>query len=1287
MIVKNEGHLIIDCFKMLQKYIKFDYWVINDNGSTDGTQTLIKDYFAKQGIPGELDETPWRDFAFNRTRAFEVAYKKTDYAFVWDADDEIYGDFKMPENLTADHYKFIFGNEGGTRYSRVQLFNNHLKWHYVGVLHEYPACLEKAEKLVDVLGNYYFISGRRGARNRDPNKYLNDALILEKAFNQAFEDKDPIYNRYCFYTAQSYNSCNKHEKAIEYYKKVLEIDNWIQEKYVACIEIYDQYDKLNRNKEGLYYLIESFKYDRRRMEGIYRLIKYYCINGPVEAAYAYYTMVADHYENNYVTENVADYLFTKKEEYDFYLPYYMVIVSERVNRYDTCIKMLDMIFRQSYLLSGEWWIHNLFHNIQFAIPHMPERLDFLESMLKYIEALRKRGISLNENNNKIVDKIIDKYRPLLTAPLERPVESKLNGCRVMLTVTTCKRFDLFEQTVNSILRTWLDLDKVDFFYCVDDNSSEEDRLKMQTQYPFFTYHMKSKEEKGHRESMNVIWSKVAEVKPEYWIHMEDDWVYFKKENYVSRAIAALEKYESQGIHQIVFNREYGLMMHDMQRVNVKPLGPKEEGLVIHEKKDGVQGPNCAYWPHYSLQPSVCRASKIIDLGNYNSPNNFFERDYADKYHAAGYKTAFFDSIYSLHIGKQHWEKEGKNAYALNQVDQLAGKSGETTIEVSITEVNESLKGSMSQHLDLILRKINTGTPFGLIRPSDGEYTILKDETLTNLDNWTFQKGGKLREQLMEAVKIVDPNLYIGIPCNTCNKPWNCTDQIYNDFITKFEVPLAQRTYANLVGNSNWQTFSDFIKSYSKRFYLITSGTTPSSLPIKERYIIDSKLVDKWDSLGHQETQRLLNFIKDKTGQLICFSAGPLSKIWIPMCMKLNPNNMYMDVGASLDIFTKGQTNRLYTNQTHAFSKEACIFKDSIPALTLTNTISSIMPNMIKNLVYLGVFVNKEYIELLKILLITVKLYSSIDSIDFLVLTSSDFVSDIHDLGKLIGIPLKTMIIDTNRLAGGAFARLYIFEYEHIMSYDKVLYIDTDIVVQGDIMNIFNETIEDKIYGLKEGTIEHEIHGGLWFDFSTINKDTIGINSGILLFKPTETMKSIFSDIIKHVDDLRGKSMPQCADQPFVNYHFIKANKYDIKLIDKHCLIYCIDPPPPPSAPTSVVLCHFVWPIGNAKHKMGRMKPHVTHILKNFREISGKRTFFEKSLVGSTYKWASHGTIRFDPNGILVTTWATGNYKWVGEFSMIASWSGFNHFIRFNYDYLTYESIRFGDIEYVKGIKL
>jgi len=1308
MIVKNEAHLILECFRHLSRYITFDYWVINDNGSTDGTQKLIKDYFAEKGIPGELDETPWQDFAFNRTVAFKRAFEKTDYAFVWDADDEIWGDFKLPAILDQDHYKFIFGNEMGARYSRCQLFNNKKRWHYVGVIHEYPAALEPVSQPFDVLGNYYFISGRRGDRNKDPNKYLKDALVLEKAFKEAYEKKDPIYNRYCFYTAQSYNSCNHHEKAIEYYKKVLEIDNWVQEKYMSCIEIYDQYDKLQRNKEGLFYLVESFKYDIRRVEGIYRIIKYYCINGPVEAAYAYYTMIADHYETKFVKENVADYLFTKKEEYDFYLPYYMVIVSQRVGRLDTCMKMLEMIFRQNYLHSGEWWIHNLFHNIKFAISEMPKNTAFLESMLQYIDALRRRGIMPNQGNNTNVDSIITHYRPLLVAAPDQSKMPKRNyglsgqRPRVMFTVTTCKRFDLFEQTVNSILKNWLDLDKVDYFFCVDDNSSKEDRLKMQTQYPFFNYHMKSTSEKGHRESMNVIWNKVAELKPDYLIHMEDDWLFFKQENYVARAIAALEKYESQEVHQLVFNREYGLMMFDMQRVNVAPLGPREEGLCLHIKKEGVQGPNCAYWPHYSLQPSVCRASKILELGDYTSPNQFFERDYADKYHAKGYQTAFFDFICCLHIGKQSWEKEGHNAYSLNQVGQFNpkgndAKTSETTVEITVKENNMPLEGTMARHLEQILKKVETGTPFGLIRPSDGEYKILKNETLTNLDSWTFKEGGKLRGQLAEAIKTVDPNLYIGIPCNTCNKAWNCTDQIYNNFLD-MGVPLAQRTYANLVGNSNWPRFSEFMKAHPG-FYMITSGHDSTQLPIKELYTIDGQLVNNWDTVGEEETARLLRFIKGKKG-LFCFSAGPISKIWIPMCMKLEPGNIYMDVGASLDIFTKGTTNRLYTNKAHSFSKEQCIFRDCIPDLSLLSVIPSLVPiapmasqasqSGSRNLVYLGVFFNRDYLELLKILLISVKLFSptALQSIDFLIMTSRDFAADIQQISEDIGLPLNLMFLDTNRLKGAAFARLYIFEYEHIMSYEKILYLDTDIVIQGNLMNVFEEPLEDKLYAMKEGTIEHEIHGGQWFDFSKADKNTVGLNSGILLFKATEAMKGIFAEIIAHVDELRaaGKPMPSCEDQAFINYHFIKAGKYNNSLMEKYGLIYCIDPPPPPSAPTDVVICHFVWPIGNAKHKLGRMRPHMTHVLKHFKEINVSRnsSFIAPILLGTSYTWDKHGWIRFEANSLLLTKWAQGSYEWVGSYSLHATWAGFTHFLQFNVDYSSFISVRLGDLDTVRG---
>ena len=57
----------------------------------------------------------------------------------------------------------------------------------------------------------------------------------------------------------------------------------------------------------------------------------------------------------------------------------------------------------------------------------------------------------------------------------------------------------------------------------------------------------------------------------------------------------------------------------------------------------------------------------------DSVKSFFERDYADKYYEKGYQTMYYDFIYSMHIGKQHWEKDGKNAYALNDTKQFNSK--------------------------------------------------------------------------------------------------------------------------------------------------------------------------------------------------------------------------------------------------------------------------------------------------------------------------------------------------------------------------------------------------------------------------------------------------------------------------------------------------------------------------------------------------------------------------------------------------------------------------------------
>ena len=229
-------------------------------------------------------------------------------------------------------------------------------------------------------------------------------------------------------------------------------------------------------------------------------------------------------------------------------------------------------------------------------------------------------------------------------------------------MTTCKRYDLFQKTVNSICNTWLDLDKIDYWFCVDDNSSKEDKKEMMEKYDWMEYYWKTPEEKGHRKSMNIIWDKLSLLKPKYWIHIEDDFLFFIKDNYVSKSISFLKN----DIQQVLFNRNYSEKIEDYQILGHKNI---TDELVEHHHIEGnFPYKNCHYWPHYSFRPGMINTECILKIGNFVSENQFFEKDYAEKWTNEGFKTGFFNKICCKHIGKLTNET-GTNAYTLNNEKQ------------------------------------------------------------------------------------------------------------------------------------------------------------------------------------------------------------------------------------------------------------------------------------------------------------------------------------------------------------------------------------------------------------------------------------------------------------------------------------------------------------------------------------------------------------------------------------------------------------------------------------------
>jgi len=358
------------------------------------------------------------------------------------------------------------------------------------------------------------------------------------------------------------------------------------------------------------------------------------------------------------------------------------------------------------------------------------------------------------------------------------------------------------------------------------------------------------------------------------------------------------------------------------------------------------------------------------------------------------------------------------------------------------------------------------------------------------------------------------------------------------------------------------------------------------------------------SINNLEKHIVLKQYKWNGGNLVFDHEGILRTTWGLGRYKLI--NEYIGIATWSGITHTIIFNKFYNNFTSINNNSGefnthnqnTILKDSIPD----------SPQLNKSLVYFCVFHQQGYADLLEYLLKSLKLFSNYDSIDLLVFTSENLVNYIKNIADNLHlkINIKTFKFTTMHEAG--CARLHIFKYDYIDEYSNILYLDTDIIIQGDLMKLFDCLKEDKLYAKKEYDIHGSGHGGLFFDFNYWDPKQSSLNSGVLLFKNSINMRNLFNTINNHIATIKTKDtlLPECMDQSFIAYHFIKNNMCNLKDISDY--VYLAEKTLP-SESSNVIITHFTWPIGNYGHKLERMKNY-------FNKISNKLT--ELCILGEKY---------------------------------------------------------------------
>ena len=324
----------------------------------------------------------------------------------------------------------------------------------------------------------------------------------------------------------------------------------------------------------------------------------------------------------------------------------------------------------------------------------------------------------------------------------------------------------------------------------------------------------------------------------------------------------------------------------------------------------------------------------------------------------------------------------------------------------------------------------------------------------------------------------------------------------------------------------------------------------------------------------------------------------------------------------------------------------------------------------RNLIYACVFRSREYIKLFQYLAESIAAYGEVPAdTDFLVFTQPDFEEDIRRIAN-VDIHLCTMdsVFECGR------SKLRIFEHD-LSKYDKILYLDTDVLVDGPLASIFSLDIApDKLYALEEGVVSHEFWGGETplFDLTLIDRNTTAFSSGVLFFRNSSEMRDLFMQMNTRIDlDVYEKKIPisGCLEQPFVNYCAIMSGRYNNQLLKSFVQNN------PVNLTQGIAVYHFPGGPGWYWRKLPAME--------DFQKLMRGSRSLKPRLIGKTYDWGPENSITFCETHLSTFFGQVrdGNtYRALNENVVEVYFGGFHHILVFNETLTEFTSIRKVDFQ-------
>jgi tetratricopeptide (TPR) repeat protein len=323
MIVRDEADVIERCIRSVDGLI--NHWTICDTGSADGTPELIEKLLGH--LPGDLHRRPWRDFGHNRTELMSLARGSADYLLLLDADMTIDWRGPLPE-LAADSYELR--HEGEPSYWIERLVRGDLEWRFIGATHEHlasPAGHSRRQLRALEVRHH----GDGGTRHE---KFERDRALLEAELQ-----KNPDSDRATFYLAQTVRDLGETERAIDLYRRRIELGGWDEEVFYAVLQVAELTSE-ESPRDSIPLFLEAHECRPARAEPLHRAAQISRGLGWHHAAYTFARQAAD-------IPLPDDILFVSRSVYEWGARFELALAAHWTRRHDQARRLYDE------LLAGE----------------------------------------------------------------------------------------------------------------------------------------------------------------------------------------------------------------------------------------------------------------------------------------------------------------------------------------------------------------------------------------------------------------------------------------------------------------------------------------------------------------------------------------------------------------------------------------------------------------------------------------------------------------------------------------------------------------------------------------------------------------------------------------------------------------------------------------------------------------------------------------------------------------------------------------------------------------------